>query len=102
MCKVCHADGWSLECVDETDEADDDGNDAQASEVMLPNRATQIYGNMSSLPVVSFEDDEYDEEEEEEKRKMWQTLFVMENYRKYGTPLPLTDGVLSLHNARYD
>jgi hypothetical protein len=85
----------NLESVDETDEADDDGKDAQASGDTASNRASHIYGNTNILPVVSFED-----EEEEEKRKMWQTLFVMENHRKYGTPLPLSDEILSLHNAR--
>ena len=52
------------------------------------------------LPVVSFEDEDDDEEEEEERRN-WQTFFLMENHRRYGTPLPLTERLLALHNTQY-
>lgn len=87
----------NLEGVDEADEEDDDGYVAQASGGTAPRGASQNYNSMNNLPVVSFEDDEMEEEQE---RRMWQRLFVMENHRKYGTPLPLTEDMLSLHNAR--
>ena len=50
------------------------------------------------LPVITFEDDDEDKEEE---HKMWQTLFLLENHRnfKYGTPLPLTEELISLHET---
>ena len=96
-----YAGRWSwgvanLESVDEADEADDEGYDAQASGGTAPRGASQNYHSISNMPVVSFEDDEMEEQE----RRMWQRLFVMENHRKYGTPLPLTEDMLSLHNAR--
>ena len=46
-------------------------------------------------PVMSFKDLE-SEDEEKQKCKMWQTLFIMENHRKYGIPLPLKVQLLSL------
>ena len=50
------------------------------------------------LPVVTFDDIEREQEEEEEPCK-WQTFFLMENHRKYGMRLPLTEKLLELHNA---
>lgn len=83
----------NLESVDEADE-DDDGN----CHVRVSGGTHQV-DTMENLPVVSFEDFEMEEQEEEERR-MWQRLSVMENHRKYGTPLPLTEDMLSLHDAR--
>ena len=80
-------------------EAYDDGHDAQASGGTAPNGASQNHYSLNNLPVVSFDEME-EEEEEEEERRMWQRIFLMENHRKYGTPLPLTEDFLSLHNAR--
>ena len=51
----------------------------------------------TSMSVFRFRDDE-----EEEERLNWHTFFLMDNHRKYGAPLPLTEAILSLHNRLLD
>ena len=88
----------NVESGDEADEEDDDGSDAHASGGTALKGASQDYND---LPVWSFDELEAEEEAEEERR-MWQRWFLMENHRKYGTPLPLTEDMLFLHNQRND
>lgn len=79
-----------LESVDENDEMmDNDHQDHSMGEAQ--------HQNSLPLPVWSFEELEQAEREEEERLK-WQTFFLLENHRKYGTPLPLTEAFLTLHN----
>ena len=84
-----------LESLDESNEASgrDDEHDREAG----TEAANQAYE--MTIPLLSFENNE-EEEEEEEQRKKWQTFFLMENHRKYGTPLPLTEALVSLHNTQ--
>ena len=83
-----------LESIDESNDTSDRNttNDGNAD----TGATSQEYEK--NVPVVSFESMD-DEEEEEMQREKWQTFFLMENHRKYGTPLPLTEKFLSLHNA---
>lgn len=84
-----------LESFDESKETND-LNDAH-DHTVNPGASNQEY--KMTTPAVSFEKME-DDDDEEEERKMWQTFFLMENHRKYGTPLPLTKALLSLHNTQ--
>lgn len=81
-----------LDSVDESDEVINDCNEAHGHSA--PRGTNEEYEMM--LPVVSFENDN----DEEEREHHWQTMFLMENHRKYGTPLPLTESFLSLHDTR--
>ena len=76
-----------VDSIDEGDRADDQNDCSHQHEPLG-----------QDLPVVTFDDDEREQKEEEERRK-WQTFFLMENHRKYGTSLPLTEKILELHNA---
>ena len=83
-----------LESVDESDEINRRGNDSPGPGHVGPEASDQDYD--MGLPVFRFKDEDDDAEE----RGQWQTYFLMENYRKYGTPLPLTEATLSLHNRQ--
>lgn len=82
-----------MDVVNETDETENDGNDADGS--METGTANQEREVMCASKL-------FEEDSDEELREHWQTMFVMENHRKYGTPLPLTEALLSLHNARHE
>lgn len=70
------------------DAINEPANDEQKEQIIL---SAEIFDYIMN--------DNPDEEEEEMQREKWQTFFLMENHRKYGTPLPLTEKFLSLHNA---
>ena len=88
-----------LDSVDESGETDDchheDTNERRSGRREV---SGQAFSEMD-LPAVSFEDDE-EAEEEDRQRLEWQTFFLMENHRKFGTRLPLTDRLVELHNAK--